>query len=277
MSHINSKDKVLIYAPYINPNKTGKAIFDELFYNNVYRCICGRITPDSLIRYGKVSGIYNNTDNGAMLRCFCNSCNMVLLVNTTQIISEQMVEEMYGKLCVCAMKVNSDEPTGNEVFLLIDVAYIFNIVNTRLRKYKIDKMIDYTKYLGSITLPPIIKIINKYLQFGSLQAYKLSEYEETKREYYDRNISMIKKNKFTHAFDGIVDIINKYDLTYVHTMDNEPKNNPYFWNVSLPVNSYNLHDPKNPYPTNFNIVSYGGTHILYLDENGNKQTIHFME
>lgn len=268
----NTKKKILIYTPYANPNKTGKAMFNELFFNNVYLCICGNVRVDSILRYGKNFGVFNNADDVAMLRCLCDGCNVLLLINTTQIISDQNARKLYGEICIDSMYKKIDEPTGNEVLLLIDVAYIFNVVNAKLRKYKINRMLDYTKYLNSILIQPIIQIINTYLQFGYFHAHKLSEYEETKREYYSRN-SLIENN----TFECIVSIINKYDLIYVNTMYNNPKNNLYFWNISIPVNSYNLQKPKTPYPKNFNMISQGGTHVLYLDENGNKQTLHFME
>lgn len=228
---------VIIYSSIYN----NQFCFDNLYEDDIIICpFCMFIgETHNMIKYADIQ------HNNVMLTCVYCYAKSVIIKDDYKLISKndvekKLIQHINGNDAV----ITKDDLFDDEVYIAFKLAKILKISNYQLRKYIPSKIVDYTPHLQNI-IRVIIPYINEYMQFGEKQSRQLID-----------NINL-------------TNIINKFNLIKIKDVRyNNPKLNKKFWNIALPVMSYDINKPIYDYPARFNFINSGTVYLLYETSNG---------
>ena len=177
----------------------------------------------------------NNQLDHCMIHCSkCKATSVVLPVK-----NEYLWKKLKKYTCADKMLSEINCFVGSSIYCwLFDLAFIKKITNHQTDRFLVDEPIDYTLRLKYIFDKNIITIINEYAQFSDYDMMVLIDYNVSD-EYYN-NIELTRAQ---------IAIMHIYNLLYIDT-DSIKGNNlkKHYWDTSLLVNSYNIHEPEDSYP-----------------------------
>jgi hypothetical protein len=172
---------------------------------------------------------------------------------------------------ISTMPVHPNDPY--DAFLLIDLVKILKISNEQIYKYRITNLIDYRPYLKNIFTGVVIPIINEYIQFSDKNLHNLMICDIPDRQFKigrDTSFDMVSK-KYAKKKDRILSRYNIVEFDISKILTTTPRDDVYFWNISMPVNSYNINKPEDPYPSWFDLKTDRLVLVLYENENGDRK------
>jgi hypothetical protein len=240
--------KIIIYASDVNGNITN--IFNEFFYDDVVICpFCMHVGA----LFHKIQ--WMDFTGHEMLWCPNCCAKSIILRETAQIITNEHLVKMLPPNKINEMTYEYDVLSNNNplksqgmrhVFYMFDIAKILRLSNHQCHSYKITQLTDFTPTLDKMFINGISRIISGYMQFSPYDTHNF---------IINNNLCNISENAdvFKQKQNATMDTFNIVCGNAVESFDfykdqHSISVTPYFWDMSLLVDSYDINNPIAPYP-----------------------------